>query len=277
MQPKGKKQTQKKKVTPMHMVGAVLSMYRTTAGLTQQQVAERLCVSTETIASVEQGRRPLHPADARQLDQLLETRGALAVLVAEMPERDVYPQWSYTLIETEERARSLQSYENHVVPGLLQTEEYARAVLGCEFPPVDEEEVERRVAGRMDRQQVLRRTPPPALSFVIEETVLRRPIGGRDCLRRQVKHLRECAGLPFVGLTVMPLVRETHAALSGPMVLMETPELERIAYSEGQRGSVVVDDPEEVSALYDKYGMLRSQALDPEETLGLLDEIAGEL
>jgi transcriptional regulator with XRE-family HTH domain len=266
----------RKNQTSMSMVGAQVAQFRLHAGLTQKELAERLFMSFDKIASIEQGRRPLLLKDAKDMDKLLETKGALAVAVIEMPEQDTIPLWSTTLLENEEHARSLHWYENHVVPGLLQTEEYARAVLSCDYPPVDEEEFERRVSIRMERQKLLQRTPPPALSFVLDESTLLRPIGGRECLRRQLRHLRTCADLSFLGLTVMPLDRETSAGLSGPMILIETRELERIAYSEGQRGSVVVDDPEEVSSLYDKYGMLRSQALTPEATKSLLERLAGE-
>jgi transcriptional regulator with XRE-family HTH domain len=274
MQPR--RNRQRKNKTAMHMVGAQVATFRIHAGLTQQELATRLCMSLDKVASIEQGRRPLHILDAEHMDKVLDTKGALAAAVNEMPEQEKIPLWSVVLVENEERARSLHSYQNQAVPGLLQTEEYARAVLGCVYPPVDEEEFERRVRNRLERQQLLERTPAPALSFVIEEIALRRPIGGRECLRRQIRRLRACADLPFLCLTVMPTDREVHAGLDGPMILIETPELERLAYSEGQRGSVVVDDPEEVSTLYDKYGMLRSQALTPEATKSLLDDLSGE-
>jgi transcriptional regulator with XRE-family HTH domain len=274
LQPRRKQQ--KKNKTAMNMVGALLAHFRIRAGLTQQELAEQLCMSFDKVASMEQGRRPMHILDAEHIDKVLNTTGALAAAVGEMPEQENIPLWSVTLMENEGEARSFHSYENHVVPGLLQTEEYARAVLRCVYPPVDEEEFERRLRNRMERQQLLQRTPPPAMSHVIEEIALRRPIGGRECLRRQIRHLRALADLPFLALTVMPTDRETNAGLDGPMVLIETPQLERLAYSEGQRGAVVVDDPEDVSRLHEKYGMLRSQALTPEATKRLLEQLAGE-
>lgn len=260
----------------MHMLGALVAHYRIQAGLTQREVARRLCMSYDKVASIEQGRRTLQLADAEHIDKVLGTKGALAVAVNEMPEQEHIPLWSVTLMENEQRARSMHNYENHVVPGLLQTGEYARAVLRCAYPPVAEEESERRFRNRMERQRLLQRTKPPAMSFVLDESALMRPVGGRECLRRQIRHLRACMDLPFLALTVMCLDRETSAGLSGPMVLIETVDFERLAYSEGQRGSVVVDDPEEVSKLYDRYGMLRAQALTPEATKRLLEKLAGE-
>lgn len=259
----------------MQMVGSLVAWYRALAGLSREQTAEGMGMEPDQFAAIEQGRQPLLPGQARELDHLLGTKGALAVVLAERPQRNAIPMWALALIRHEERARSVHSYETMVVPGLLQTEEYARAVLSCAHPPVAAADVERRVAARLARQQILGRIPAPMLTFVIEETVLHRPIGGRACLRRQIAHLRERADLPFVTLHVMPLDRETHAGLNGPMVLLDTNGSERMAYGEGQRGSFVVDAPDEVGLLYEKYRMLRTQALDPQETKSLLDKLAG--
>jgi transcriptional regulator with XRE-family HTH domain len=183
LQPRRKRQ--KKNKTAMNMVGALLAHFRIRAALTQQELAERLCMSADKVASMEQGRRPLHIVDAEHIDKVLNTTGALAAAVGEMPEQENIPLWSVTLMENEQQARSFHSYEPRVVPGLLQTEEYARAVLGCAYPPFDEEKFERRFRNRMERQQLLQRTPPPAMSHVIDESALLRPVGGRECLRRQ--------------------------------------------------------------------------------------------
>jgi transcriptional regulator with XRE-family HTH domain len=259
----------------MQMVGSLVTWYRALAGLSQEQTAEGMGLEPGQLAAIEQGRQPLLPGQARELDHLLGTRGALAVVLAERPQRNAIPMWALTLVRNEERARSVHSYETMVVPGLLQTEEYARAVLSCAHPPVAPAEVERRVAARLGRQQILGRIPAPVLTFIIEETVLHRPIGGHACLRRQIAQLRDHADLPFLTLLVVPLDREIHAGLNGPMVLLETHGPQRLAYGEGQRGSFVVDAPDEVGALYEKYRVLRTQALDPQETKGLLDKLAG--
>lgn len=228
------------------------------------------------MASIEQGRRPLQMALARELDQLLDTKQALETAVGRIPEREKFPVFAQAFIEYEQEALTQLWYENQVVPGLLQTEEYARAVFSCLYPPLDEEELDDWVTARLDRQKVFQRRPRPMVNFVLEESILHRPIGGRHVLREQLRHLRQCAEFPFVGLQVMPPSRETHAALDGPMVLLETPDHDDLAYIEGQRISFLVDDPDEVSVYQQKYGMLRSQALSPEESMGLLDNLAGE-
>ncbi|MFG3116782.1 DUF5753 domain-containing protein, partial [Streptomyces sp. NPDC048197] len=160
--------------------------------------------------------------------------------------------------------------------GLLQTENYARAVFSCLFPPISEAEAAERLSALLDRQQLLERDPPPVLNFIVEEVVLRRPIGDAEILREQVRNLRQCAELPFLGFQIMPLTRTKHAGLDGPLVLLETPDHGQLGYIEGQRVSFLVDDPDEVSLLQYKYGMLRSQALTPEDSISLLDQLAGE-
>jgi transcriptional regulator with XRE-family HTH domain len=259
-----------------HVIGAQLGHFRKAARMTQPGLAERLCVHEDTIASIEQGRRPLKPDLAEQLDVLLDTKGALAVAVAKVPERERFPAFAQDFVDHEREALTLLWYENHVVPGLLQTEDYARAVFSCLYPPITAEDVDEWVSARLDRQQVFERKPwPPMMSFLMEEAILHRPIGGQAVLCKQIQHLRQCAELPFVGLQIMPTGRERHAGLAGPMVLLETPDHDHLAYIEGQLVSFLNDDQDQVSVLHQKYGMLRSQALTPEESMGLLDDLAG--
>ncbi|MGW1791724.1 helix-turn-helix domain-containing protein [Streptomyces tubercidicus] len=264
-----------KKITSWHVIGAQLSHFRKAARITQPALAERVGLHEDTIGSIEQGRRPLKLDLAETLDELLETKGVLAVAVAKVPEREKLPAFVQDLVEHEEKALTLLSYQNQVVPGLLQTEEYACEVFSCLYPPIHEETAEEWVSARISRQKVLQRKPPPIMNFILEEVILQRPLGGPDVLRRQLQHLRRSAELPFVGVQIMP-TRRAHAGLAGPMILLETPDHEHLTYIEAQRVSFLVDDPDEVSAYQQKYGMLRSQALTPQESMGLLDDLLGE-
>ncbi|MET9804873.1 helix-turn-helix transcriptional regulator [Streptomyces sp. NPDC006368] len=266
-----------KKNATWHLIGAQLGQLRRAAGLTQPELAEQVCIHQETIASIEQGRRPLKYDLAEQLDQVLGGRGVLAAGVARVPERERYPAFAQDFIEHEQQALTLLWYEQKLVPGLLQTEGYAKAVFASLFPPISAEDAEERLSARLDRQKVFDRKPwPPMMNFIIEQSVLEQPLGGRHVLRKQIGHLRRCAELPFMGIQIMLTSREKHAGLNGPMVLVETPDHDQLAYIEGQRVSFLVDDPDEVSVLHQMYGMLRSQALSPEESMGLLDDLAGE-
>ncbi|MFI1199662.1 helix-turn-helix domain-containing protein [Streptomyces sp. NPDC020883] len=265
-----------KRITSWHVIGAQLSHFRRTARLTQPALAEAAGVHEDTIGSIEQGRRPLKIDLAETFDEILGTKGALAVAVAKVPQKERFPAFVQDFVEYEAEALSLFSYENHVVPGMLQTADYAQAVFSCLFPPISEVEAAERLSARLDRQQLLQRDPPPVLNFIVEEVVLRRPIGDAEVLRQQIGHLRQRAELPFVGLQVMATSRTKHAGLDGPIVLLETADHGQLAYIEGQRVSYLVDEPDEVSVLQQKYGMLRSQALTPEDSISLLDQLAGE-
>lgn len=266
-----------KRVTSWHVIGAQLAVFRNAARSTQAELARQLGAGEETIASIEQGRRPLKLDLAEILDELLETKMALQTAVRKVPERERFPAFAQDFVDHEQEALTLLWYENQVVPGLLQTEEYARAVFGCLYPPITSGEAEERLSARLDRQRLFEREPwPPMMNFLLEEVILHRPIGGRHVLREQHRHLRRCGELPYLALQIIPTSREKHAGLNGPMVLLETPDHDQLAYMEGQRVSFLVDDPDEVSVLQQKYGMLRSQALTPEESMGLLDDLLGE-
>ncbi|MDQ8701914.1 helix-turn-helix transcriptional regulator [Streptomyces sp. LHD-70] len=265
-----------RKSTSWCVVGAQLAHFRKQARLTQFQLAEEIGVHVDTIASIEQGRRALHIDLATQLDEFLATGGVLAIGASHMPTRERFPAFAQDFIEYEQEALTLLWYENQVVPGLLQTEAYSRAVFSCLYPPLDEEELDDWVTARLDRQKVFQRKPRVMANFLLEEVVLHRPIGGREVLRDQIRHLRKCAELPFLGLQIMPTDRELHAGLAGPMVLLETPDHDQLAYVEGQLVSFLHDDPDKVSVLQQKYGMLRSQALSPTESMRLLDDLLGE-
>ncbi|WP_051951967.1 helix-turn-helix domain-containing protein [Actinacidiphila yeochonensis] len=266
----------KKNSTPYQQLGKLLAHYRVRATYTQVQLACLLHISQAKLESIEQGRRPLGLELAEELDQCLKTGGALVVMVVNLPERDAIAPWAEEFVNLEREAIAMSSYENQVVPGLLQTEGYMRAVFSNEIPQLTPDDRELRVTKRMERQELLRREVPPVASFVISEAALRDQLGGSEVFREQVRHLRECADLPGITIQILRLGRTTHAALSGPFVVLETQEHEQYAYAETPRGSHLIHDPDEVCILTYMYAMLRSQALTPEDTKGLLDELLGE-
>ncbi|GAA2559489.1 MULTISPECIES: helix-turn-helix domain-containing protein [Streptomyces] len=264
-----------KKVTSWEVLGKQLAEFRRVAGLTQGQLADRAKVGEDTIASVEQGRRRLQDDLAECLDTLLDTKRALITAVSTIPTHERFPLFAQDFIEHERNAITLLSYQNGVMPGMLQTPEYARAVFNNSYPPLSQQEVEDAVQLRIDRQLILTSETPPMMSFIIEECVLLRHLGEPDTMRRQIQRLRECADFPFLSLQIMPTDTDAHAGLAGPFVLLETPEHDHLAYIEGQYKAVMVDDPGEVSAYQQKYGMLRAQALSPQKTKALLDHMLG--
>ncbi|UXY30137.1 helix-turn-helix domain-containing protein [Streptomyces sp. HUAS TT20] len=265
-----------KKVGSWQAVGALVAHYRRQARLTQEQFAEMANVHVDTVRSIEQGRLALQPDRADQFDELLGTGGAFAVLVAKMPVRERIVQFAQGLVDHEQEAVSLLSYEVQVVPGLIQTRDYCRAVFGYRYPAIGSETAEQWVNARMERQLVWQRERPPVGHFVIEEGVLRRKVGSSEVMREQFRQILEYTEPIHMSFQIMPEDRTPHAGLGGPMVLLETPEHERLAYLEVQSASFLVDDPNEVSNYHHKYGMLRSQALSPDESVRLLRELLGD-
>lgn len=267
----------KKNHSAMRMLGGMLQVARRAAGYTQAALAEKVLMNEQTIASIEQGRRALMPDLADQLDEILDTRGMLAMGVARLPEIDQFPVHAEDYEYNEREAITLSRWDDVVVPGLLQTEAYARAVYASRVPAFTEEEISGLVASRLMRQDVIQRATPPTMSFVIWEPALLFPLGGRDVHREQIECLRRAVDNPHITVQVLPLNRPQHAGTAGAFTLMETVDHQHLAYASSQQGGRLVATPERVSVLARKYAMLRSQALTPLETLVLLDGMPGEL
>lgn len=256
--------------------GRQLKRLREWAGIDRNELGTRTGYSPSTIAAFEQGRRIPPP---RFIDQADEAVGAHGVLV-EMKEevaRAQYPAFFRDAARLEAEAVELHVYANQVMPGLLQTKDYARAVFTMMRPPLDDEALQQRVAARLARQELFARRPSPLLSFVIDESVLRRPIGGRNILRGQLEQVLLVGTKRTVEIQVMPLGREENAGLAGPFTLTETRESRRIAYVEVQNVSRVHTERHLVRGLETKYGILRAQALTPRESLSLIEKLLGEL
>ncbi|OEV11619.1 hypothetical protein AN218_12140 [Streptomyces nanshensis] len=258
------------------MFGSQLRLWRTRARYSREQLADEAGYSLDTVASVEKGRR-MPPTDLVETAETLFDAGGMLRDAASKIVRSKYPDWFEEYAQYEADAVSLGLYENHVVPGLFQSEEYASAVFHSDYPRLDDAEIERRLSARVERQALLSRTPRPMISAVVEQIVLERWIGGREAMKDQLVHLLQVAELRYVDMQIMPTRRESHAGLAGPMYLIETDAQQRLVYSEMQKGSVLISDPKDVSDLNLRYGMLRSQALTPEESVSLLRKTLEDL
>ncbi|MCX5199130.1 Scr1 family TA system antitoxin-like transcriptional regulator [Streptomyces sp. NBC_00249] len=263
--------------TTMKMVGMQVATARSAKDLTQKQLAKLIGQDTETVASIEQGRRALMPNVAELMDLHLGLPGLLSVAAHEMPGRDASPPWSEEYMDLEQRAITLNWYESMVIPGILQTESQMRALFRCRVPAFPPDEIETLTVRRLARVQILHRQYPPNLTFVISEAALRDRIGGDAIYGEQLRHLLVCMEIPHVAVQVLPLGQTYHPGLSGSFTMLETPEHEHVGYFEGQRGSKLVTDPDDVSILAQRYAMLRTQALNPQDTKGLLNCLLGEL
>jgi hypothetical protein len=187
-----------------------------------------------------------------------------------------YPAMFRDMARLEARATALSLYAVYAVPGLLQTEGYARAVFHMQRPLLEDDVIEQRLEARMVRQEIFLRRPAPLMSFVIEEAVLRRPIGGAKVMREALEHILAAGQSRNVEVQVMPIEREDNAALSGPFSLIDTDKGQRIAYAEVQDHSRIYTDTAYVRTLEARYGILRSQALTPSESAAFIKQLMGE-
>ncbi|MCX4446823.1 helix-turn-helix domain-containing protein [Streptomyces sp. NPDC087866] len=260
--------------------GAVVHALREHAGLSREEFGKRVGYSKHTVASIEQGRRWPERGFVESAEPILGNTGALRKAAPYLTRQAGLASWFVQWARLETTAISLYTYDCRVIPGLLQTEAYARAVT-LNVPPVpDPEELEQRIAARMARQELLsvNRKPPTTFSFIVEQAVLERHTGGDDVTRELLDHLIELIeGNWNVEFQIMPTRRVTHAGTDGPIVLAETPEHRWFAYSEGQKNGRLISDPKEISVLQQRYAKLRSQALPPEDSLSLLKRMRGAL
>ncbi|MFI1027019.1 helix-turn-helix domain-containing protein [Streptomyces sp. NPDC020951] len=255
--------------------GRQLKLFRERAGMDRARLGSLTGYSASTIASFEQARRIPPPKFIDQADEVLEAAGVLSAGKEEVA-RAQYPAFFRDAAKLETEALVLHVYATQAVPGLLQTQEYARAVFAMWRPELDEEVVEQRLAARLARQEIFSRRPAPHLSFVIEEAVLLRPLGGEAVWRGQLEHLMLIAEKRNAEVQVMPLSRQEHAGLAGPFTLMEMKDGRRIAYAEVQGDSRVHTERQRVRELERTYGTLRAQAHTPAESRALIEKLLGE-
>ncbi|MEU0743102.1 helix-turn-helix transcriptional regulator [Streptomyces sp. NPDC006134] len=256
--------------------GQTMKTLRLREGLEREEFGRRLGYSASTIASFEQGRRIPTPRTIERADEVLGA-GGLLCLWKEQVERAQYPVFFQGMAALEKEAIELVSYDTLVVKGLLQTEEYMRALLGMRRPPLDEETIEQRVAARLARQGIFDRRPAPLLSFVLDEAILRRPYGGRDVLRGQLEHLLLVGQRRNVEIQVMPLRCEESAGVDGPFTVVTQRGGKKFLYTEAQGTSSLQTDPDQAALAAARYGIIRSQALTPRESSAFIEGLLGEL
>ncbi|MFD9355657.1 helix-turn-helix domain-containing protein [Streptomyces sp. NPDC060031] len=257
--------------------GETLKACRKRAGLTQEQLAPLVRYSVQYVGSVEQGRRHPSPRFVDRTEEVLDAFGVIRIAAKRLNRRRGLAKWFRRWAELEEAAVTLNTYECRSIPGLLQTEAYARALIESVVPPPAPEQVEARITARLDRQRLLYRTPFTVFSFIIDESVIEKQTGGPEVTRELIDHLLECMKLPNVDFQIMPKVSPQHAGLGGPFQLLETQEHEWLGYTEGQQTGRVISDPKDVSVLHQRYAKLRIQALNPADSAGLLMRMRGSL
>lgn len=259
--------------------GAVMKALREAAGLTQEEFAPRVRYSAAYIAKIEQGRRfPPEDLPERAADALGPLAGkVLAAAARSLRRKSGLASWFLQWAGIEEEAITLYAYECRGIPGLLQPDGYIQALFERQLPPLTATQIERQVAARVERQRLLTEHPNTAFSFVIEQCVLERHVGGPDVTRGVIDHLLHLGSYTNVEIQIMPLRQEDHTGIDGQLYLAESPHNQWFGYTEGHRSSALITAPSEVSILLQRYGKLRSQALDCRATVSLLKRMRGAL
>ncbi|MEU4895927.1 helix-turn-helix transcriptional regulator [Streptomyces sp. NPDC044780] len=273
------------------VLGKRLQDLREKAGLSFEQAGRALDVTHATIRRMEKAEVGLK---LPYVEKLLRTYGVtdpeevegFLALAREANKagwwhrfRDVLPEWFNTFVSLEVEANLIRAYEPHYIPGLLQTEDYARAVLRAGMPHAPETEIERNVALRMERQALLTRDNPPMLWVVMDETVVRRPIGGTETMRAQISRLIEEAEAPHIRLQIMPFDAGPHPAMYGPFHIFRfpIPELPDIAYTETLVSGSYFDQRDDVSAFLEALDRMCAQAAPAQTTQAILSRIRKEI
>ncbi|MBC9716798.1 helix-turn-helix domain-containing protein [Streptomyces sp. TRM66268-LWL] len=255
--------------------GAVVHALREHTGLSREEFAARVGFSKHTVVSIELGRRMPDRDFVDRAEPALGNTGALRRSAQHLSRQPGLAAWFRQWAKLEQEATRLDTYECRLVPGLLQCEAYARTVFANAQPPLDDARLEAQVTARMERQRLLRERPCTSFSFIIEEHIFQRQLGGPDVTRLLLDHVLACTEPRNVVLQIMPIRSSLHAALDGPIQLLETADQRRLAYSEGQKNGRLIADPKEAAALHDRYATLRSQAPTPEDSRSLLERMRG--
>lgn len=267
-------------------LGAELRRRREGAGMTIDGVAERLECSASKISRIETGHTAATPRDVRDMLGIYRVVGAeceeLVQIAREARQKGWWHPYSTVLtgayVGLEAAARSIRAYEQQVVPGLLQTEEYAKAMIRAARPDITADEVERRVRVRLGRQSLLAQDGPIDLWVVLDEAVVSRPVGGDAVMRAQLEGLVGAAELPHVTLQVLPFEAGAHAGMDGTFSILDfpSPSDPDVVYAENATGGLFLEKSDELRKYIHIFDHIRAAALRPEDSVALIAKLTKE-
>ncbi|RJQ81041.1 XRE family transcriptional regulator [Pseudonocardiaceae bacterium YIM PH 21723] len=269
-------------------LGIELRRLREAAGLSATQVADCLDdVSQTKVSRLERGRVRPRVNDVKAMLELYGVQGAAALALIDMAREskggdgwwvnysDVLPEWFQAYVGLEAEAARKWTFESQLIPGLLQTEDYARALIRAEIG-LSAEEVERRAKARVARQRLLRKEQALQIWAIIDESALRRPVGGPVVMREQLDHLLSVSELPNVMIQVLPFSVGAHPAVNGAFAILGFTEQTDpdIVYLDTQTAGIYLDKPVELERYKLMFDHLRARAADPDTSTGLIAEVA---
>jgi hypothetical protein len=276
---------------PRMLVGIELHRYREAAGITPDQAAYEIRASRSKISRMENGLVRFKERDVTDLltlygitDEQIRSRLVTLARQASTPGwwskyGDIMADWFESYLGLETAASVIRTFELQFVHGLFQTEDYARAVtlLGHTAAPADE--IDRRVSLRLKRQDLLTSTNPPQVWSVLDEGALRRPVGGRQVMRAQLKHLAEVARMRRVSIQIVPFHRGGHAAAGGSFTVLRfsEPEVPDVVYLEQLTSALYLDKLEDVDHYLEVMNHLSTEALTPAQTVKFITELIQDI
>lgn len=255
--------------SPVHRFGYELRRRRLAAHLTQEGLAEKIGYSGGLVSMVETGRRMPKADFAQRVDDQLQLNGVLLRMWDEC-RADGVQLWFIPWLEAEQKATTLHSWEHSLVPGLLQTSDYARTLFRGE-PLYQHSKVDQGVASRLDRQAIFDREDPPMMWAVLDEVVLQRPVGGAVVMRKQLEHLLTMTEHPCIAVQIVPQRSACTPGLLGAFMLAHV-QGQDVAYLETANDGKVVASPEDVRNLRTRYDAIRVHALPQAESGQLIKE-----
>ncbi|GAA5156968.1 MULTISPECIES: helix-turn-helix domain-containing protein [Amycolatopsis] len=261
-----------------------LRRLREAADLTIDEVGEKLECSASKVSRIETGHVGVTPRDARDMLELYGITGDEREALVQLAREARKPGWWHaykevftgTFVGLEADASSLRAFQALLVPGLLQTETYARAVIRAMRPDADESDIQRRVAARTARQQLLSDPNPPEYWAVIDEAVLHREVGGKDVMAKQAQRLLDLGQLPHVTIQVVPFTAGAHPGMEGPFLILGFPEQADpdVVYVDSTSGGFFLELPPDVRRYSLMFDHLRAAALKPDDSLALIAQAA---
>jgi len=267
-------------------LGAELRRYRDAAGVTIDVVAERLGCSPSKVSRIETGHTSATPRDVKDMLDIYGVGGSesdeLVQISREARQKGWWHPFSTVLtgayVGLEAAARSIRAYEQQVVPGLLQTDKYAIAMIRAARPGDADQEIEQRVRVRMARQALLIQDDPIDLQVVLDEAVVSRPVGGDEVMRDQLLRLVEATRLPNVTLQILPFAAGAHAGMDGTFAILDFPDAEdpNVVFVENATGGLFLEKSDELRKYNSIFDTIRSSALSTEESRNMIAMLAEE-
>ncbi|MFI2005616.1 helix-turn-helix domain-containing protein [Streptomyces jumonjinensis] len=257
------------KPTPRTVLGRRLQRLRTEGELSQRGLAERVKYPHTYLSRVERGEQLPSEGLAEALDAYFGTLGLFAELL-ELAQDSTIPDYGRKVVEGEEKAARIQVFGSSLVPGLLQTEDYARALFGASLPGVSVEEIEERVATRMRRKRVFEKPDRPLYWGIMDEAAVKRPVGGASCMVGQISHILKSAEASHISVQVLPFTEGAHSMMGGSLTLLTLENGATIGYAESFISGEVAETPRRILRLSQSFDLARSKALPEDKSLDLL-------